>query len=184
MDAATPDRFVKVFDVLDSGFKDWTFPAFGLIFVVIGIAVAVFPAVIKATGIPFLDFQSGFRKVFRYGFVSFAVLWTVVTFSAMYSQHLRNESLVLESRCRIAEGPVERFVPMPYGGHAVEYFSVSGVLFRYSDFMITGGFNNTSSHGGPIRGDSHVRICYDPANNNILRLESPSGDFRPDCIVF
>ena len=33
-----PDRFVKVFDIVDSGFKDWTFPAFGLIFVVIGIA--------------------------------------------------------------------------------------------------------------------------------------------------
>jgi hypothetical protein len=60
---------------------------------------------------------------------------------------------------------------MPYAGHAEESFSVSGVPFRYSDFQITDGFNNTSSHGGPIKSDSYVRICYDPSGNVILRLE-------------
>jgi hypothetical protein len=60
---------------------------------------------------------------------------------------------------------------MPYGGHAQESFSVAGVPFRYSDFIISGGFNNTLSHGGPINGDSYVRICYDRTDGAILRLE-------------
>jgi len=171
MDHVTPDRFVKVFDVLDSGFRDWAFPAFGLIFVVIGAVIALFPTIVRATGISFLQAQSRFQKISRYGMLSFAVLWTVVAFSGTYSQYLRNTSLVRENRCRTVEGPVEGFVPMPYGGHAVESFSVAGISFRYSDFIITGGFNNTSSHGGPITGDSYVRICYNPSNNVILRLE-------------
>jgi hypothetical protein len=171
-----PDRFVKVFDVLDSGFKDWTFSAFGLIFVAIGIVFAFFPALIKATGIPFLDVQSKFQKGLRFAFPAFAILWTVISFWATYSQHLRHKSLAQENGCRVVEGPVEQFVPMPYGGHAVESFSVSGISFRYSDFIVTDGFNNTASHGGPLRSDSYVRICYDPTGNVILRLEI--RDFR------
>jgi hypothetical protein len=171
-----PDRFVKVFDVVDSGFKDWTFSAFGLIFVAIGIVFAFFPTLIKATGIPFLDLQSRFQKVLRFAFPAFAILWTVISFSGTYSQHLRHKSLAQENGCRVVEGPVEQFVPMPYGGHAVESFSVSGISFRYSDFIVTDGFNNTASHGGPLRSDSYVRICYDPTGNVILRLEI--RDFR------
>ena len=45
------DRFVRVFDVLDSGFKDWTFSAFGLIFVVIGIVIFIFPNAVRAVGV-------------------------------------------------------------------------------------------------------------------------------------
>jgi hypothetical protein len=166
-----PDHFVKVFDVLDSGYKDWSFAAFGLIFVVAGIVVAAFPIIIKAAGIPFLENQSRFRKISRYAMLAFAVLWTVVVFSATYTQYMRHKSLAQQGGCRVVEGPVERFVPMPYTGHAVESFFVSGVPFIYSDFIVTDGFNNTSSHGGPIRNDSYVRICYDPAGNVILRLE-------------
>jgi hypothetical protein len=166
-----PDRSVKVFDVLDSGFRDWTFPAFGLIFVAAGLAIAAFPALLKVLRIPFLDFQTGFRKIFRYVFLAFAVLWTAIAFSTTLSPYLRHRTLAQQNGCRVVEGPVEHFVPMPYAGHAIESFSVSGVPFGYSDFNVTDGFNNTSSHGGPISGDSYVRICYDPTSNVILRLE-------------
>jgi hypothetical protein len=83
---------------------------------------------------------------------------------------------------------VENFVPMPHGGHAEESFSVSGIPFRYSDFQMTDGFNQTSSHGGPIKNDSYVRICYDPSGNVILRLEirdfagSPTYHANPPSI--
>lgn len=90
---------------------------------------------------------------------------------ATYSQHLRHQSLAEGNACRIVEGHVENFVPMPYGGHSSESFVVSGVTFRYSDFNVTDAFNNTASHGGPIRSDSYVRICYDPSDKAILRLE-------------
>ena len=147
-------RLVKIFDVQDSGFRDWTFPAFGLLFVVIGLFILVFPNLIRAVGIPYLNLQSGLQKSFPYVFVGFAVIWTAIAFFTTYSAYLRHRALVVEGRCNSVEGPVEHFVPMPYAGHAQESFSVAGVPFRYSDFIITDGFNNTSSHGGPIHGDS------------------------------
>ena len=67
------------------------------------------------------------------------------------------------------EGTVSQFIPMPYTGHAMESFVVHGVRFAYSDYVITAGFNNTSSHGGPIREGLPVRIWY--RGNEILRLD-------------
>jgi len=168
---ASNNRFVKVFDVLDSGYRSWPFPAFGLIFVGIGIIIFAFPRIIKATGIPYFDLKSPLRKIFRYVFLGFAILWTAIAFFGTYSQYLRHKALAQGNSCGVVEGPVEHFVPMPITGHAEESFSVRGIPFRYSDFIVTDGFNNTSSHGGPIKSDSYVRICYDPAGNIILRLE-------------
>jgi hypothetical protein len=165
------DHFVKVFDVLDSGYRDWTFPAFGLIFVAIGVVIFSFPKIVKALGIPYLDSGSRRQTVFRFFFLGFALFWTTVAFFMTYPAHLRHQALARENTCRVVEGPVENFVPMPVAGHADESFSVAGVPFRYSDFVVTDGFNNSSSHGGPISKDSYVRICYDPAGNVILRLE-------------
>ena len=51
-------NFITVFDLATSGYKDWQFPAFGLIFVTIGIAIFFAPILIKRTGIPFLNFPS------------------------------------------------------------------------------------------------------------------------------
>jgi hypothetical protein len=164
-------HLVKVFDVLDSGFKDWTFPAFGLIFVAIGIVIFFSPSAIRAVGIPYLNIQSGYKRFFRYVFVGFAILWTAISFFATYSTHLRHKALAKENRCRTVEGPVEHFMPMPYTGHATESFSVEGVSFRYSDYIVTDGFNNTASHGGPINSGSYVRICFDASDGAILRLE-------------
>ena len=76
----------------------------------------------------------------------------------------------------VVEGPVENFVPMPYQGHSLESFDVAGVHFAYSDYVLTSGFNNTSSHGGPIRQGLYVRIHYvrlgrSEDANSIVRLE-------------
>jgi hypothetical protein len=166
-----PDHFVKVFDVLDSGFRDWTFSAHGLIFVAVGMIFVVFQKVIKLTRIPFLDIRPKARTLFAWSFLGFGILWTALAFFGTYSEYLRHASLVRANGCRVVEGTVEHFVPMAYAGHVEESFSVSGVPFKYSDFGITDGFNNTSSHGGPINNGSYVRICYDPSGNVILRLE-------------
>jgi hypothetical protein len=165
------NHFAKVFDVLDSGFKDWPFPAFGLIFVVIGALIFFAPRFIKATGIPFMDFKSRTSWLFRYFFLGFAILWTVSAFLATFTSYLRHRALARDNKCIVVEGPVENFVPMPYTGHGDESFTVAGVPFAYSDYSVTDAFNNTASHGGPIDGNSYVRICYDPKRNEILRLE-------------
>ncbi|WP_321797617.1 hypothetical protein [Burkholderia sp. BCC1988] len=61
------------------------------------------------------------------------------------------------------------FEPMPYGGHAMERFCVGQVCFSYSDYVVTGGFNNTASHGGPIRAGLPVRVSY--VDGLIVKLE-------------
>lgn len=70
---------------------------------------------------------------------------------------------------QVVEGQVSDFVPMPYEGHAMESFSVRGHKFTYSDYALTPGFHNTTSHGGPIRQGLGVRVSF--VNNTIVRLE-------------
>ena len=71
--------------------------------------------------------------------------------------------------CSVVEGVVENFHPMPKSGHDTERFEVNGVHFSYSDYVMSPGFNNTASHGGPIRDGLRVRICHN--SGDILRLE-------------
>ncbi|HEX9321428.1 MAG TPA: hypothetical protein VF913_04810, partial [Xanthobacteraceae bacterium] len=98
------DHFVKVFDVLDSGFKSWSFPAFGLIFVGIGLLLFFLPKIIEATGLPNLKFPSRGQTVFRYVFLGFAILWAVLAFLQTYAAYLRHEALARTNECRIIEG--------------------------------------------------------------------------------
>jgi hypothetical protein len=67
------------------------------------------------------------------------------------------------------EGVVTDFHPMPYEGHDEECFSVGSQRFCYSDYIVTPGFHNAASHGGPIRAGLHVRIAY--SFSTILRLD-------------
>ena len=61
----------------------------------------------------------------------------------------------------IAEGYVENFHPMPWGGHDQESFQLDGVEFSYSDYTVQFGYHNARSHGGVITGDGqHLRIGY------------------------
>ena len=69
----------------------------------------------------------------------------------------------------LVEGVVTHFHPMAYDGHGdEECFSVQSKRFCYSDYLATGGFHNTASHGGPIRAGIHVRLAY--IGSMILRV--------------
>ncbi len=72
-------------------------------------------------------------------------------------------------RVTVIEGRVRDFVPMPFSGHSEEQFTVSDAHFSYSDYIIQPCFNNTNSHGGPIREGIWVRLSYH--GNCILRIE-------------
>lgn len=73
----------------------------------------------------------------------------------------------------VVEGPVTNFDPMPFEGHKLECFSVREERFCYSDYVVTPGFRNTASHGGPIRSGLLVRVGYRKTGirNTILLLE-------------
>src|SRR5712664_2342263 len=79
----------------------------------------------------------------------------------------------LVDRSPVIEGPVEHFHPMPYTGHDLESFDLARVHFEYSDYDLDQGFNNTTSHGGPIREGLYIRVHYVVWNGRpaIVRLE-------------
>jgi len=151
-----------VFDAAASGCKSWPFAAAGLLFVAIGVVLVVLARA----------FRSRLRKRaawFAYFFLVFAGLWTVVAFASTHGEYAKVRDALLRGRAEVVEGRVEDFSPMPYSGHATEHFTVCGVPFAYSDYVITAGFNQTSSHGGPVRAGSWVRITH--VGSIIARLE-------------
>jgi hypothetical protein len=146
-------EYATVFEITQKGF-DWWFPAFGLIFVFFG------PAIIRR-------YKASYK--WAYAIVIFASLWSLLSFSSMYSNYQHFRRAYQAGQYLVAEGAVEDFHPMPYGGHQDECFSVQRVRFCYSDYGPTPGFNNTSSHGGPIRAELPIRVSY--VGNTILKLE-------------
>ena len=91
--------------------------------------------------------------------------WIALTLPAYYS--LR--SALHRDECAIVEGIVTDFHPMPHNGKGSESFEVSGVRFKYSDFVITPGFHRTTYSGSPIQAGLRVRIHY--RGQDIARLE-------------
>lgn len=94
-------------------------------------------------------------------------------FPGVRDMYARAKQSYMHGQYSVVEGIVTDFHPMPYSGHQMETFSVNGVQFSYSDYVIVPCFNNTASHGGPIRQGLHVRIAY--SGDCILRLEVASA---------
>jgi len=158
------DGYQTVFDITQTGFKSWKFSALGLIFVAFGFAM---PFLIKK-GIIRKSPQA-MEKWLPLFFVGFAILWTMTSFIATFDDYRRASGAMRSNQAEVVEGMVTQFKPMPYTGHAMESFVVDGVMFKYSDYVITAGFNNTASHGGPIREGLPVKIWH--LGGEILRLD-------------
>lgn len=161
--------FVKVFDLADSGFRSIGFASFGFIFIGIGLIMFFSPQLLKKLNFQKTQGETKYQKFFRFFFLAFALFWTGTALISTYGEY----SSLRDADCKIVEGKVENFDPMPYSGHKDETYSVKGVTFSYSDYGVTNGFNHTASHGGPVNQDSFVRICYLPKGNTniITRLE-------------
>ena len=106
--------------------------------------------------------------------LGFAIFWTSIVFIATFGAYIKDRESLMSGKAGYVEGIVTNFIPMPYQGHAQESFKVDGVPFNYSDYVVTAGFNNSASHGGPIREGLHVRIWY--SGNDILKLQIPKSE--------
>ena len=155
--------YVTVFDASALPLRNWSTPAFGLIFVAIGLVLVVRPTILPFRG------RLVRRPVFRWFYLIFASLWTLVALLTTSLDSYRACGALKSGDYEVVEGRVENFTPMPWEGHADESFDVNGVRFSYSDYEITAGFNNSASHGGPVRSGLPVRIAY--KDGEILRLE-------------
>lgn len=111
------------------------------------------------------------------GVISFCILLLFVYFENKPFIKSKDDFLnkIIEKKeFNIVEGEIENFHPMPYEGHDMESFTVKGIYFEYSDFVFNYGFNNTSSHGGPIKNNGQeVRLSYFNKDglNHIIKIE-------------
>lgn len=154
-----------VFDIASAGYKSWFFPAFGLLFIAVGIVLVLARKNLPGRWAK----RPRLSAVFSFFFLGFAVLWTLASFGATYSDYSALKEAERSGNVQRVEGRVSNFQPMPPSGHAMEHFCVNADCFSYSDYVITGGFNNTSSHGGPIREGLPVRVTF--VGNSIIKLE-------------
>ena len=153
-----------VFDIADKS-TYWWLPIIGLVAAVVSIVILVGLITNK---IKSRLFQTRQQAVILSVVISvFSLILSVSSGLFIYYQHQRILSLIRQEQ--VVEGRVENFAPMPYEGKALESFTVDGIKFEYSDFVLSPGFNNTASHGGPIREGLQVRIHY--VDNVILKLE-------------
>jgi hypothetical protein len=160
-----------VFDLASTGVAWWPVV---IIAVIVGAVVFDFSKQITARA---SDRSTDGPTGFPVPNIAIAVMAAAVVFIAavVYIVYAKELRLIAEERTSAAkvEGVVLHFVPMPYTGHAMERFCVSTTCFAYSDYVITGGFNNTRSHGGPIHEGLRVRIKH--VDDVIVRLEVESS---------
>jgi hypothetical protein len=110
--------------------------------------------------------------IFFGALVSAGMVWFQHGWNRVVSQHHAVASRAAQDPATpMVEGRIENFRPAPAEGHQDESFTVNGVRFAYSDYVITGGFNQSQSHGGPLREGLLVRIHYIPLRNVIVKLE-------------
>ena len=164
-----------VFEITQKPFE-WWWSAFGLIFVAVGVIVILFGPHLN----PWSSWkQKGLRFAVKpqyvgWFFVIFASSWTLLAFASTYSSYRESRDAYQRGRYSVVEGFVEDFHPMPYAGHQLECFKVQKERFCYSDYVVSPTFNQSVSHGGPMREGLPVRIAYyedDNFNGHILRLE-------------
>jgi hypothetical protein len=162
--AANSSGYTTAFDVTQAGFRQWTFSVVGLFLIAAGLATRTLVRI----GI-FRPQYPWMMKWFPRLFVGFAIVWTLISFATTFADYRGAVSAMENNRAQVVEGAVAEFKPMAYSGHSMESFVVQGVRFAYSDYIITAGFNTTTSHGGPIREGLPVKIWY--SGGEILRLD-------------
>jgi len=154
-----------VFDVSTAGYKAWNFALVGLVFTLVGAGVV---ASRHRLGGWWASHPTA-SKVFAFFFLGFAVLWTSVSFVTTYNEYRTLLNAERTNALHVVEGVVSNFEPMPATGHGMERFCVAAECFTYSDFVVTAGFNHTTSHGGPISKGLAVRVSH--LGNTIAKLE-------------
>lgn len=160
--------YVTVFDAANAPYRNLSFVLPGLALTSVGAVMVFRPAWLDRLRFRPSPAKRWFRP-FAWFYFLFAIAWTLFAGTAVLSDAINAKTAMQHHDCQMVEGQVENFHPMPASGHDTERFSVNGVEFSYSDYIVTAGFNNTSSHGGPIREGLPVRICY--RDGEILRLD-------------
>lgn len=160
--------YKTVFEITEKGLDMIFFMP--ILFVFIGIGISWFNIKYNKSTSP----KKKFTIVFGFIFSGFALLIVLLTLPSSISTRTKTNQIFENKEYQVIEGTIENFHPMPHSGHDMESFTINDVYFEYSDFVIHYGFNNTASHGEPIkRNGQQVRLSYITKNgdNRILKIE-------------
>jgi hypothetical protein len=148
----------KYLDVSTVGFEYWPTAALCLILLTASVFILFKREALRASW----RISRGASVFIAVTAFAVSAVWALVLLWQTYQDYRRPMLSIraVQPVVRVVEGPVEAFVPMPVSGHAMEKFCVQSECFEYSDYVLTEGFNNTSSHGGPIKPGLPVRIAY------------------------
>lgn len=163
-------HYATVFDATAAGWHTWHPVLFGAFFCLIGIAMTLRPQWFPRRA----GSRSADPRKLGVFFIGFAALWSAGVGWSTWREYSNVMDAAAGGALKTVEGKVEKFAPMPYSGHALERFCVKDACFAYSDYVVTTGFSNTASHGGPIRADLPVRVTYldgGGTGNIIVKLE-------------
>lgn len=162
-------NYKTVFLVTDEGFD--LVLLVPILFLIIGIGIIWFYVKYKKV-------KSSKRTsaiVFGSIFSSISLIAAILILPDTFRTINKTKRIIENKEYKVVEGKIEQFHPMPKAGHEKEHFLVNGVYFEYSDFELVYGFNNTASHGGPLRRNGQeVRLSYRTTKNRenrILKVE-------------
>jgi hypothetical protein len=152
-------RYQTVFDASATAGPDWRMV--GICFALVVAAIVFFALRRRWARWPF------WPPSLRGLITPFAVFYLIATcffVVTIIGTNSRNSRALVSKQSsneyKVVEGRVTQFVAAPFSGHEDERFCVQEECFSYSDYVITGGFNTTSAHGGPIHEGLLVRISY------------------------
>src|SRR5579885_3917922 len=107
-------QYQLVFDLSTKPYQ-WWFPAVGLIFIAVGIVIALaikrYPSITPHRYVGHVLIVAG-------------AMWSLGAFAATYPCYQKIHSRYARGEYATVQGRIENFKPMPYEGHADECFSV------------------------------------------------------------
>jgi hypothetical protein len=109
------------------------------------------------------------RVWFAWLLLVITLLLTMVAAAVPLTTYVRYRHALRSGKYETLEGRVERFTPMPPGGHAPERFTLRGEDFSYTDYSASPFFHKTAADGGPIHDRAYLKVAH--VNGNIIRLQ-------------
>ena len=161
-------KYQTVFDASAPNASKWLIIMYGVCFVLIGVCIyIVAAALLKNTSIR--------RAIIIYAttvgglMAASALLWSFGLFNQFRTEQQIAKYSLDSGQTLVATGVITNFRPEDVNHKIDESFSVQGVNFSYSHFIVNGGFNASSPFGGPVRNGLPVRVFY--LGNYILKLQ-------------
>jgi hypothetical protein len=87
--------------------------------------------------------------------------------------YIRYRGVLEHGTYETTEGPVERFTPMPPGGHGNERFTIRDEEFVYSGYANSPFFRQTAADGGPVRKGVYLNVRHVHGNIILLQVCTP-----------